>query len=437
HFQWTPDTPTLAFQSGIDFATTNIRDHYDVSFITNVLDFGYFVTYTTDGSAPTAQSPRYFTYDNDGGLVENTINVDKSMTIRAKVFKSTAAAYTPEIAISATITVKASEPGIYPLKQPDGSTKVILQTDYLVPKVFIDVNGNPCIDEESGELVDKNQIYYTLDGSDPTKKGQLYDPELGVPITDNCVLKAVARREGVLDSDVVERSFQQTAAPTVTVLNDQGQIEPSNVYSNSRGLTVNATAPQDATLQVSYDGGQTYQNFNGTFYLKAAAGQTSATALVRAVVTGLSPSKPVSVTATAATQMWIFGSDVSGEESIALSPGWNLVSFPSYLTLSSINDVLQNHTVFAYDPNTKAIVQTADIKPGVAYWIFAKSDVAVSVLNGAPATVSMPPCEQWEFYAPSETKAVPANIIAWEYQNGKFREATSFVEGRGYIIHNR
>ena len=437
HFQWTPDTPTLAFQSGIDFATTNIRDHYDVSFITNVLDFGYFVTYTTDGSAPTAQSPRYFTYDNDGGLVENTINVDKNMTIRAKVFKSTTAAYTPEIAISATITVKASEPGIYPLKQPDGSTKVILQTDYLVPKVFIDVNGNPCIDEESGELVDKNQIYYTLDGSDPTKKGQLYDPELGVPITDNCVLKAVARREGVLDSDVVERSFQQTAAPTVTVLNDQGQIEPYNVYSNSRGLTVNATAPQDATLQVSYDGGQTYQNFNGTFYLKAAAGQTSATALVRAVVTGLSPSKPVSVTATAATQMWIFGSDVSGEESIALSPGWNLVSFPSYLTLSSINDVLQNHTVFAYDPNTKAIVQTADIKPGIAYWIFAKSDVAVSVLNGAPATVSMPPCEQWEFYAPSETKAVPANIIAWEYQNGKFREATSFVEGRGYIIHNR
>ena len=193
-FQWTPDTPTLTFQSGIDFAHTTILDRYDVSFMTNVLDFGYFITYTTNGSAPTAQSQRYFTYDSEGDLVENTINVDKNMTIRAKVFTSTGAAYTPEIAISAAITVKASNPEFTAVKQPDNSLKVTMQTLYLVPKVFIDINGNPCIDEESGELVDKNQIYYTLDGSDPTTKGKLYDPELGVTINGACVIKAVAKR---------------------------------------------------------------------------------------------------------------------------------------------------------------------------------------------------------------------------------------------------
>ena len=36
------------------------------------------------------------------------------------------------------------------VKQPDNSLKVTMKTLYLVPKVFIDINGNPCIDEESG-----------------------------------------------------------------------------------------------------------------------------------------------------------------------------------------------------------------------------------------------------------------------------------------------
>ncbi|MBO7090746.1 MAG: chitobiase/beta-hexosaminidase C-terminal domain-containing protein, partial [Victivallales bacterium] len=210
-FQWTPDTPTLTFQSGIDFSQTTILDHYDVSFVTTALDFGYFITYTTDGSMPTAQSQRYFTYDSEGDLVENTITVDTTMTVRAKVFTSTGAAYTPTLAISATITVKASDPEITANKQPDGSLKVTMQTLYLTPKVTIDINGNPCIDEESGELVDKNQIYYTLDGSDPKTKGKLYDPVLGVIITDACVIKGVARRDGVLDSEIVEYEVGQTA----------------------------------------------------------------------------------------------------------------------------------------------------------------------------------------------------------------------------------
>ena len=326
-FQWTPDTPTLTFQSGIDFSQTTILDHYDVSFVTTALDFGYFITYTTDGSMPTAQSQRYFTYDSEGDLVENTITVDKTMTVRAKVFTSTGAAYTPALAISATITVKASDPEITANKQPDGSLKVTMQTLYLTPKITIDINGNPCIDEESGELVDKNQIYYTLDGSDPKTKGKLYDPELGVIITDACVIKAVARRDGVLDSEIVEYEVGQTAPPTVTMFNDQGKIEPYNVYTNSRGMTVKATASNGAFLQVSMDNGKTYNEFNGTFYLKAASGQPSATALVRAVANDLLPSKAVSVTAFAATESWAFGTDTNVEQAIDIQPGWNLISF--------------------------------------------------------------------------------------------------------------
>ena len=436
-FQWTPDTPTLTFQSGIDFSQTTILDHYDVSFVTTALDFGYFITYTTDGSMPTAQSQRYFTYDSEGDLVENTITVDKTMTVRAKVFTSTGAAYTPTLAISATIPVKASDPEITANKQPDGSLKVTMQTLYLTPKITIDINGNPCIDEESGELVDKNQIYYTLDGSDPKTKGKLYDPELGVIITDACVIKAVARRDGVLDSEIVEYEVGQTAPPTVTMFNDQGKTEPYNVYTNSRGMTVKATASNGAFLQVSLDNGKTYNEFNGTFYLKAASGQPSATALVRAVANDLLPSKAVSVTAFAATESWAFGTDTNIEQAIDIQPGWNLISFPCYLTLADINAILQDYIIFAYDSEARVYCQVNTIKPGVVYWLFTKTAEATSILKGAPASMKMPSAEKWECYAPTESKSVPSNIIAWEFRNGKFSEATSFVKGRGYIIHKR
>ena len=437
HFQWTPDTPTLTFQSGIDFSHTTILDRYDVSFMTNVLDFGYFITYTTNGSTPTAQSQRYFTYDSEGDLVENTINVDKTMTIRAKVFTSATSAYTPELALSALITVKASNPEITTVKQPDGSLKVTMQTLYLTPKVTIDINGNPCIDEESGELVDKNQIYYTLDGSDPATKGKLYDPELGVTITEACIIKAIARRDGVLDSDLVEYGIGQTSQPRVTMVNDQGQTEPYNVYTNSKGMTVTATAISGAVLQVSLDNGKTYNDFNGTFYLKAANGQSSATALIRAVANDLLPSKAVSVTAIAATESWAFGTDTNVEQAIDIQPGWNLISFPCYLTLADITAILQEYTIFAYDSEARVYCQVSTIKPGVAYWLFTKTAEATSILKGAPASVKMPSAEKWECYAPTESKSVPSNIIAWEYRNGKFSEATSFVKGRGYIIHKR
>lgn len=435
-FQWTQEEVTLSFSSGIDFSQTTILDKYDISFLTNVLEFGYLLRYTTDGSKPTASSPQYFTTDENGDIVENTINVDKTMTVRAKVFKDATNAYTPELAIAATITVKASNPEFTAVKQPDGSVKITMQTLYLTPKIVLDINGNPCLGDESGELVDKNQIYYTLNGSDPTTKGILYDPELGLTITDSCVIKAVARRDGVEDSDVVEYTILKTPAPTVTVVNDYGQTEPYNVYSNTRGMIVKATARQ-GVLQVSEDGGATYRDFNGTFYLKAATGQTTATALVRAVEEDRLPSDAITITVRAATETWSIDPDSASAQNIAILPGWNLVSFPLYLQLADINDILYNNLVFTFDAKTKTYVKATTIDPTAAYWIFASEAPILPVLNGSPANASIPAANDWTFFAPTEATSVPANIIAWEYYSGKFRQTSSFVPGRGYIIHKR
>ena len=437
-FQWTPDPVKLVFGQNTDYSTTIIQDYVMLSLVSNAPDFGYILTYTTDGKQPTGTSTSYFTIDENGEAVDNPIMVDKSSVIKAKVFIDAQTPYSPETTLSTSITIKASNPQITTAKQADGSVKVTMQTSYLFDANDADnENASPCLGSIPEEVVDKNTIYYTMDGSDPAASELIYDVTNGLVITSPCVIKAIAKRDGVLNSDVVELKINQTAMPTVTVSNSQGQTEPYNVYTGNNGLTVKATAADGVVLQVSFDNGQTYTNFDGTFNLKAEAGQTSASALIRTVSDDLLPSKPVSVTATAATELWAFGTGVSGEQSIAISPGWNLISFPCYLTLSSINDILQNHTVFTYDSNVKAFSHVSTIKPNTAYWIFAKSSTGVSVLRGAPASVSMPPCPDWEFYAPSESKAVPANIIAWEYQNGKFREAASFVVGRGYIIHDR
>ena len=438
HFQWTPDPLKLAVGQNIDYSTKIIEDYVMFFLACNASDFGYLVTYTMDGTESTGTSTSYFTIADNGEAMDNPIMVDKSCVFKAKVFLNAQTPYSPETSLSTTITVKASEPKFTVEKQTDGSQKVTLRTNYLFAADDANnENASPCIGPLPDEVIDKNTILYSTDGSNPTTNGRIYDPELGITVTNACVIKAVAKRDGVLDSDIVERTFQQTAMPTVTISNDHGQTEPYNVYTSSKGMTVKATAANGAVLQVSFDGGQTYTEFNGTFNLKAAAGQAKATALVRAVTGDLLPSKTVSVTAIAATETWAFGTDTNVEQAIDIQPGWNLISFPCYLTLSDITAILQDYTLFTYDSNARVYCQVSTIEPGVAYWLFAKTAEATSILRGASSSVKMPSGEKWECYAPTESKNVPANIIAWEYRNGKFCKATSFVVGRGYIIHKR
>ena len=437
-FKWTPDPIKLVVGQNTDYSTKIIEDYVMFSLACNASDFGYLVTYTMDGTEPTGTSTSYFTIGDNGEALDSPIMVDKSCIIKAKVFIDAQTPYSPETSLSTTITVKASEPKFTVEKQTDGSQKVTLQTNYLFAADDANnENASPCIGPLPDEVVDKNTILYSTDGSNPTTNGRIYDPELGITVTNACVIKAVAKRDGVLDSDIVERTFQQTAMPTVTISNDHGQTEPYNVYTSSKGMTVKATAANGAVLQVSFDGGQTYTDFNGTFNLKAAAGQAKATALVRAVAGDFLPSKTVSVTAIAATESWAFGTNSEVGQAIDIQPGWNLISFPCYLTLADISAILQNYTLFTYDSKARVYCQATTIEPGVAYWLFTKTAEATSILRGAPASVKMPSCEIWEYYAPTESQNVPANIIAWEYRNGKFCEAASFVVGRGYIIHKR
>ena len=50
-------------------------------------------------------------------------------------------------------------------------------------------------------------VYYTLDGSDPTRESLVYNPSDSIPIARNLIVKAFAVRDGHFDSDIASRQI--------------------------------------------------------------------------------------------------------------------------------------------------------------------------------------------------------------------------------------
>ena len=54
---------------------------------------------------------------------------------------------------------------------------------------------------------EKATIYYTLDGSEPTRKSEKYTASGKVEITKSCTLKAIATKAGMADSEVLNVAY--------------------------------------------------------------------------------------------------------------------------------------------------------------------------------------------------------------------------------------
>lgn len=52
-------------------------------------------------------------------------------------------------------------------------------------------------------------VYYTLDGSDPTRESLVYNPSDSIPIARNLIVKAFAVRDGHFDSEIATRSITE------------------------------------------------------------------------------------------------------------------------------------------------------------------------------------------------------------------------------------
>lgn len=89
----------------------------------------------------------------------------------------------------------------------------------------------------------ESQVYYTTDGSSPLTNGILYSAPISV--TGNCIVKAVAKRNGYNDSEVIEYKIDVSSVKCITpVLTIDGNLltmttltEGATIYYTTNGST--------------------------------------------------------------------------------------------------------------------------------------------------------------------------------------------------------
>lgn len=91
-------------------------------------------------------------------------------------------------------------------------------------------------------LTDGADIYFTIDGSDPTEEGQLYDEP--VVVNDDMNIKAVAIKEGLTSSQVTEFTY--------TVYNQEEGMQIHDIQGESHNSSLDGTQVQNIQGIVTY-----------------------------------------------------------------------------------------------------------------------------------------------------------------------------------------
>ena len=108
---------------------------------------------------------------------------------------------------------------------------------------------------------DDSVIYYTLDGSFPTNKSIKYDKE--IEIKENTVIKAIAYKNGYIESDVVSRTYivdRTHDLPFISISTNDEELFGSNGLLTSYYLDIERKISfeyyeKDGSLGVSFIGG--------------------------------------------------------------------------------------------------------------------------------------------------------------------------------------
>ncbi len=171
--------------------------------ITTTTD-GASIYYTTDGTAPSAEST----------------------------------AYTAPFALTATVTVKA----IAIAEGYDNSEIAEKKCEYVKPvaatPVITNTDNSVTITSETEGAV----IYYTLDGTEPTAESTKY--EAAFAITKDTTVKAIATKDGYTDSDVAEEALEYVAP---------GSVGTPKITQDGNTVTITC-ATTGATIYYTTDG---------------------------------------------------------------------------------------------------------------------------------------------------------------------------------------
>jgi hypothetical protein len=181
---------------------------------------GAAIYFTTDGTAPDLNSSRYNGY----------ILLNKTATIKAIAYK----------------------PGSIPSKIAEFAYTVKPQGQVYPPWFIVE-------DVIDGKLIYLNSmtegasIVYSIDGSDPTRSGALYEDYISMTKADRIVIRAIAYKEGMKPSQIVSLTVvvEQVVWPRAD--HETGYVD--------RGASVDLLSPTDgAAIHYTVDGSEPDEN---------------------------------------------------------------------------------------------------------------------------------------------------------------------------------
>ena len=94
-------------------------------------------------------------------------------------------------------------------------------------------------------------IYYTIDGTTPTEASTLYNPDKGIVLRDECTIKAIAVKDGWLNSDVMSATYTITKAPAPKIsIDDNGVVTiTSTLYGAQIYYTLDGSHPTSSSTE--------------------------------------------------------------------------------------------------------------------------------------------------------------------------------------------
>ena len=188
--------------------TTSFNGNLEISL--NCTTVGATIYYTTDGTEPTTSSKRYI----------EPISISETTTVKAFAVKE---GY--ENSTVATAAYTKTRPVLTPTLSPAGGT--------FSGSISVTISG------EEGAT-----IYYTTDGTEPTKESALYKES--IILSEPTSIKAIADKTGMTESQVATGTYKfYLPAPTFSVV--------SGTYNTVQNVKINCTA-EGAKIYYTTDG---------------------------------------------------------------------------------------------------------------------------------------------------------------------------------------